>query len=136
MARVQSLGKLGAQYQALHDRVANAEQRAAFEAAAIEDLLGQIDAQADLWNRVYDQLQDNPIASQEIGELLQDANHAHDAIQRKYKSGAIDYNGVVDEFKKLLRKMTYFQAQVDDQTAVDNKGNYTRRRESSRQRFN
>jgi hypothetical protein len=136
LALSQALGNLGARYQALTERVAAAEERAAFEADAVNNLLVQIDDQANRWVGVQTNLtQTSPNAAQEINNMLIQANHTHDSIQRQYKAGNLDYKGVMSEFKSLLNNIKFFQAEIDSQTAVDITGSMIRRRDSTRRRL-
>lgn len=130
--RVAQLGSLGARYRAITDRIIQAAERAEREATEVDELEAQIDGQASLWQGLYQQHRAHPDAVAEIRELLETVSRDHEAIKRKYFSGSLDFPGVVTELKKVLRRLMYFQVQLDEDSALDIRGNVNRRRDSRR----
>ena len=132
LARVAQLSNLGARYQALSERVAQAGERAAREQAEAEEQEAQVNEAAQQWQNLLYDYQSNPQASQEIKELLQAINHELAQIRRNYSQGSADYNQTLGALKGLLKRLRYYQVELDEESALDSSGNVHRRRESRR----
>ena len=126
------LSNLGARYQALGERIAQAGERLAREQAEAEELEGQVNESAQMWQNLLLEYQSNPQASQEIQELLEAINHELAQIRRNYSQGSADYAQTLGALKSLIKRLRYYQVELDEQSALDASGRVHRRRESQR----
>ena len=132
IARVAQLSNIGARYQALSERIAQAGERATREQAEAEELEGQVNESTQMWQNLLYEYNSNPTASQEIKELLDVINHELAQIRRNYNQGNADYPQTLGALKSLLKRLRYYQVALDDESALDASGNIHRRRESRR----
>jgi chromosome segregation ATPase len=132
IARVAQLSNIGARYQALSERIAQAGERAMREQAEAEELEGQVNESTQMWQNLLYEYSSNPTASQEIKELLEAINRELAQIRRNYSQGNADYPQTLGALKSLLKRLRYYQVALDEESALDASGNVHRRRESSR----
>jgi hypothetical protein len=132
LARVAQLSNLGARYQALSERIAQAVERRNREQAEAEELEGQVNDSAEMWQNLLVEYQGNPQASGEIRQLLEAINHELAQIRRNYGERNADYPQTMDALKALIKRLRYFQVELDEQSALDASGRVHRRRESQR----
>jgi hypothetical protein len=130
---VAQFGGLSNRYQALAEKARQNAERAAQEGAQIEQLEAAIAERAELWQSLLDQHRDNPLASQELHELLDSIDQEQDRIRRGYLQGDLDYAQVLQALKALERKVRFYQVALDDEHALDASGRVTRRRHSERE---
>jgi hypothetical protein len=132
IARVAQLSNLGARYQALGERIAQAGERAAREQAAADEQEAQVNEAVQQWQNLLVEYQSNPQATQEIQDLL-DAIHRELAqIHRNYNQGNANYAQTMDALRALLKRLRYYQVELDEQSALDSSGRVHRRRDSQR----
>lgn len=132
LARVAQISNLGARYQALSERIAQANERLNREQAEAEEQEAQVNEAAQQWQNLLYEYQSNPQASQEIKELLEAIHHELAQIRRNYSQGSADYNQTLGALKALLKRLRYYQVALDEESALDASGNIHRRRESRR----
>jgi hypothetical protein len=125
---------LSNRYQALAEKARQNAERAAQEAAQIDQLEAAIAERAELWQSLLEQHRDNPLASQELQELLDSIDQEQHRIRRDYLQGDLDYAQVLQALKALDRKVRFYQVALDDEHALDASGHVTRRRHSERER--
>jgi hypothetical protein len=82
----------------------------------------QLDDLIELWQGQRDNHQDNPLAIQEIQQLINDTTHERDQIRGQYRQGSKTYAQVLQAMQSLNRKVRIFQIPLDDQHAIDVNG--------------
>jgi DNA repair exonuclease SbcCD ATPase subunit len=125
---VQHLGDLSAKYQTLTEKIRQSAGRAENEMLQVEELEAEINDLAQLWENHWYAQRDNPIASQEIRELLEAIDHEQAQIRQQYKKGDKSYSQVLEALKALHRKIKHFKAALDEDHAIDVSGRVNTRR--------
>jgi hypothetical protein len=132
IARVAQLSNLGARYQALGERIAQAGERSVRERSEAEELEAQVNEAAQQWQNLLVEYQSNPQASQEIKELLDAIHHELAQIRRNYSQGTADYAQTLQALKGLTKRLRFYQVALDEDSALDAFGRVHRRRDSQR----
>jgi len=116
---VQKLGELGGRYRMLGDRIHLAGERVSEEQQGVEELEIQLDEYMQSWQDQWRSHRSSPLASQEIDELLSDADRELKEIKNDYKGGKKGYDDVVQALKLLHRRVRLAQIAVDDNHVID-----------------
>jgi hypothetical protein len=132
IALVAQYGSLASRYQNLAERIRQNAARRQQERSQVAQLEEEIVQLAEPWENLLAQHRDNPTASREIHELLDDLDERMEDIERAYLRGELDYGQVIQEMKAVQRRVRYYQIALDDENALDATGRVIRRRQSER----
>ena len=101
----------------------------------MEQLEDEINDLTGPWRQMLDTYRDNPTASREIRDLLDDLREQMQNIKSDYLNSSLDYDDVLDQLKIAQRRIRFYQVALDDEHAIDSSGRITRRRQSERGGF-
>jgi chromosome segregation ATPase len=127
IALVARLGNISARYQTLAERIYRVVETVQKDQDQIEELEMDINAFVHQWQSLVKAYRDNPAASKEIREMLDEIGSDRSQIKRQYQSGVKNYRQVMEDLKMIQRKLNYFQVELDEDHALDINGRVIRR---------
>jgi len=113
IALVARLGKISARYQTLAERVSRIDETIHKDQEQILEIESDIDTFVQQWKSQLTAYSDNPAASKEIREMLEEVDSERSKIKRQYQKGKTDYSQVVSVYRMLKRKVGYFQVGLE-----------------------
>jgi hypothetical protein len=125
--------QISSRYQKLAENVHQAVARRENEQIQVEELDAQIAEQAERWETLLRQYQDNPYTGREIQNFLDDLDGSLERIERAYLRGQLDYDEVIQQMKTNLRRVRFYQVALDDEYALDASGRVSRRYQAERE---
>jgi sRNA-binding protein len=84
------------------------------------------------WEKLARAYSDNPDASQDIQQLLDESDQEMYRVKTQYREGRLTYAQVQQAIQTLHRKVRLYQAVLDDTHMVDLQGRVITSRESKR----
>ena len=129
---VKRLGDLAREYQALAGSLGQLIERGNREQKDIQKLENELDENLSLWEKLQKTYQDNPEASEDINQLLNEADQEMYRVKTQYREGTLIYTQVHQAIQSLHRKVRLYQAVLDDAHVIDVSGRVIASKESQR----
>lgn len=129
---VKRLGDLAREYQDLSTRMGQLIERGEREQKDVLKLESELDDYLSKWEKLGDAYPDNPEASDDIHQLLDEADQEMYRLKTQYREGALNYTQVSQALQALHRKVRLYQAVLDDAHVIDVSGRVIASRESKR----
>ncbi len=129
---VKRLGELSNAFQRLAERIRRLAEQAGTEQDQAEALVGEIDQYIQLWEKQFHSQGNNPLAKEEIRELLNHIQYEVYRIKLQYRERSFDYSQVMQGLQALHRKARLYQVALDETHVIDMNGRVIASRESTR----
>jgi phage terminase small subunit len=119
---VAQMSNLSAKYQTLLGNIRQVAERAAREQDQIETLEAELDEMVQLWQQQWRVYRDNPIAEEEIHNLLGEIDNQRSQIKRQARQGSTTYDQILQAMQSLHRRVRVAQISIDDNHVIDLNG--------------
>lgn len=129
---VKRLGDLAREYQSLAASLKQLIEQGNRDQAEILQMERELDGFLSGWEKLARAYPDNPEASQDIQQLLNEADQEMYRVKTQYREGRLTYAQVQQAVQTLHRKVRLYQAVLDDTHVVDLQGRVITSRESKR----
>ena len=119
---VAQMSNLSAKYQTLLANIRQVAERAAHDQDQIETLEAEMDEMVRLWQLQWRTYRDNPMAEEEIHQLLGEIDNQRSQIKRQARQGTATYDQILQAMQSLHRKLRITQVPINDSHVIDLNG--------------